>query len=436
LGVWIFGTMTLGLIALDEVLPDTATMYSVAPVSEVQKDAQEGCLQTQKTTIKSSSKTMKANKSQPVKAKKNKKVKSAKAKKVVKQAEVKKVEAAKSDTLKKIDDSKIENPKKVATQPAKQKSSEPVALKKEQSSTKASREKTKNVPRTVAKTSGSPLVVTKDSKKVKKVLPKGELVDRIEVTIYGDEGIQIITKSDLERLSIDGQERTKDDIILERLMFLDAQKMHMVQGDEAVDAYLNNIQREHNMSREQLEYLFANSGYSYEEAREQLRILYAVNSIIDFKIRSRLIVPEQDVIAYYKSHPVMMQPIYQIQRAIVPMPMAQSDKASFKKEVELWCQSGKGDIAPAWDEPFWIEKGDIAESKKFITTMQIGSCAVSDETAEGIELFKLVDKKEERAQSIEERYRDIVDILRRPKFEELLSDYKKQLRESASIVYL
>jgi len=294
----------------------------------------------------------------------------------------------------------------------------------------------KDAPVDVVK-SNKPLSSSKkDTQKSKDKVSKGVLVDTIVVTIYGDEGVQIITKSDLERLSIDGQERTKEDIILERLMFLDAQKMHMVQGDEAVDAYLNNIQREHNMSKDQLEYLFANSGYSFEEAREQLRILYAVNSIIDFKIRSRLIVPEQDVVAYYKGHPVKLQPTYQIQRSFVSLPVDQAEQEAFKKEIEQWCQTGKGDVAPIWDEPFWIEKGDIAEGKKFITTMHVGSCAVSGETAEGIELFKLVGKKEEREQSIEERYREITDILRRPKFEELLADYKKQLRESASIVYL
>lgn len=275
-----------------------------------------------------------------------------------------------------------------------------------------------------------------DKQKVKAELPKGDLLDKIEVTIYGDEGVQIITKSDLERLSIDGQERTKEDIILERLMFLDAQKMHMVQGDEAVDAYLNNIQREHNMNRGQLEYLFANSGYSYEEAREQLRILYAVNSIIDFKIRSRLIVPEQDVVAYYKSHPVLIQSTYQIQRGTILLPSDESQQLTFKKDVEEWCKTGKGAFTPEWDESFWIEKGDIAETKKFITTLPVGVCVVSGQTDEGLELFKLVDKKEEREQLLEERYREITDILRRPKFEEMLADYKKQLRESASIVYL
>lgn len=270
----------------------------------------------------------------------------------------------------------------------------------------------------------------------KTTVPKGDLVDTISVVIYGDEGVQIITKSDLERLSIDGQERTKEDIVLERLMYLDAQKMHMVQDDDAVDAYLNNIQREHNMSKEQLEYLFANSGYSFEEAREQLRILYGVNSIIDFKIRSRLIVPEQDVVAYYKGHPVKLQPTYFIQRSVIPWPDNVGNKSSLKKDLEVWCATGKGSFAPAWDEPFWIEQGDLAEDKKFITSLQKGSCAVSGETTEGIELFKLVDKKEEREQSLDERYREIVDILRRPKYEELLADYKKQLRESASIVYL
>lgn len=286
-------------------------------------------------------------------------------------------------------------------------------------------------------TNNAPVQIIKDSssKKTKKREPKGELVDGIEVVIYGDEGTQIITKADLNRLSIDGQARTKEEIILERLMFLDAQKMHMVQGDEAVDTYLNTIMRENNLSRDQLESLFEHSGYSYEEAREQLRIMYAVNSIIDFKIRSRLIVPEKDVQAYFKSHPVLLEPTFQLQRAVIPLPSDESDGEAFKQKVALWCAENKGDIKPEWSEAFWVDKGELAADKMFIATMQKGSCAVGGLNLEGVELFKLVDKKDEREQVLEERYREIVDILRRPKFEELFNEYKKQLKESASIVY-
>lgn len=275
-------------------------------------------------------------------------------------------------------------------------------------------------------------------------LPKGDLIDDIEVIIYGEEDlrpdaksrVQLITKSDFERSSIDGQPRTKDGVILERLMYLDAQKFGMVQSDDAVDNYLNNIQREQGMTKEQLEQLFMASGYTYEEAREQLRILYAANSIVDFKIRSRLIVPEQDVIVYYKAHPILLEPTYSIQRAVVAAPSEGVDAIKFKKDLEQWCATGEGTFAPAWQEPFWIDKSDLADNKKFITTMHVGSCATAGTVVDGIELFKLVNKKDEREQPLEERYVEIVDVLRRPKYEELFTEYKKQLLDSASIIYL
>lgn len=271
----------------------------------------------------------------------------------------------------------------------------------------------------------------------KSPLPKGDLIDKIEVIIYGEEDVLLVTKSDFERMSIDGQPQTKEGILLQGLMFLDAQKFRMVPNDEAIASYLNNIQREHNMTREQLEQLFKSSGYTYEEAVEQLRKLQAVNSIVDFKIRSRLIVPEQDVITYYKAHPVKLEPTYSIQRAVVAVPTDEAAATQFKKDLEHWCATGEGSLfAPAWQDAFWIDKADLADDKKFITTMNVGSCAVSGEVSVGMELFKLVEKKDEREQPLEERYVEIVDILRRPKYEELFAEYKKQLFDSASIVYV
>jgi hypothetical protein len=52
--------------------------------------------------------------------------------------------------------------------------------------------------------------------------------------------------------------------------------------------------------------------------------MFAVNRIVDFKIRSGLIAPEKEVVAYYEAHPEMLEPSYQIRRAVIPFSSAQT----------------------------------------------------------------------------------------------------------------
>ena len=52
------------------------------------------------------------------------------------------------------------------------------------------------------------------------------------------------------------------------------------------------------------------------------------------------------------------------------------------------------------------------------------------------ELLRLIEKAPEHNKTLDERYRDIVDILRRPKYEELMQKYRDQLMKQVSIIYL
>jgi parvulin-like peptidyl-prolyl isomerase len=255
-------------------------------------------------------------------------------------------------------------------------------------------------------------------------------VDEIVVVIYAQEGSEIITQSDLQRPTLDGSPRTLEDTIFERLLFLDAKKYKMIADEDAIDKHLATVQRQNNMTLDDLKAVFRSSGYTYEEGREQFGIMYAVNAVIDFKIRSRLIVPEKDVLAYYNAHPVMLEPTYQVQRAVIPYSKVASKQALVK---ELANFQGLG---ITWEEPFWVVQNDLAESKRFVIDMKMGTIAEPQEIDAGYELIKLVDKKGERVAPLEERYREIVDILRKPKYDELMVEYKKILFDSASVVYL
>lgn len=287
--------------------------------------------------------------------------------------------------------------------------------------------------------------VAKKSKKIKKkksddIEQKDELpadaylVDKINAIVFAQEGQQLITKSDSERLSLEGKPRTLDELILEKLMYLDGLRFKMQADDETIDKHLALIQRENKMTLEDLKKVFQSAGYSYEEGRQQFGMISVINQLLDFKIRSRLIVPEKEVVAYYNAHPEKQEATFYIQRALIYYSEAKTKQAQ-QEEIELFVTENKGLLKIDWQDPFWVNAGDLAESKKFITFMEQGSISMPQRTPEGFELIKLVEKKAEHMRSLDDRYREISDILRKPRYENLFSDYKNQLFDGASILY-
>src|SRR5204863_9827732 len=88
------------------------------------------------------------------------------------------------------------------------------------------------------------------------------LLDKIEVVISGKEEREIITRSDSERPSLSGEFRALDDLVFERAVLLDAKQHKISSDDEAVDAYIAQVQRENNLSQKDLETIFTSAGYT------------------------------------------------------------------------------------------------------------------------------------------------------------------------------
>jgi hypothetical protein len=260
------------------------------------------------------------------------------------------------------------------------------------------------------------------------------LIDQIEVVVYGPD-VEIITKSDIDRPALGGGFRTKEEIVFEREVLLDAKKHHLPDDEEAVDAYLAQIQREHNLSPKELEEIFTGSGYTIEEGRQQLQMMQKINTMLDIKIRSNLIVPRKDVEEYYRNNPTVIEATYTVQRAFVP----QSQKITADKQYTIlvnYAKSGKGVAGISWSEPITLNHSEIAENKKFIYEMEPGAISLPRLVNDGFELFKLVEKTPQTVKSLEDSYRDIVDVLRQPKYEELMGKYKELLSKNSSVVYL
>ena len=259
------------------------------------------------------------------------------------------------------------------------------------------------------------------------------LLDQIEAIVYGAE-VEIITKSDIDRPSLGGGPHTKEDIIFERQVFLDAKKHNLPQDEDAINAYLAQVQREYNLSEKELEEIFTGSGYTIEEGRQQLQMMQTINTMLDIKIRSNLIVPRRDVEEYHKNNPTVIEATYTLEYAFVP----QSKKISAEKQygvLQAYAKTGKGATGIKWNEPFTINHSDVAADKKFVYAMAPGQIRVVKAINGGFDLFKLVEKTPEHVKSLEDSYREIVEILRRPKYEELMRKYRDYLKKNTSVVY-
>lgn len=260
------------------------------------------------------------------------------------------------------------------------------------------------------------------------------LIDTVKAVIYGAERTDVITVSDVTRPSIDGNKQTLDDLVLAKLVCQDAIHYKMEPDNDAVENHLKAVQRENNLSLDDLKSIFSNAGYTYEEGKEQFKAMTAIGTMIDFRVRSRLIVPEKDIQAYYQEHPQIQEASYQIARA-QELPPQGMDRDVFMRELQKLVETGTCKLEIDWSEPFWIKKSELASDKQFITTLQVGSIGMGSESASGIELYKLLNNKEERLMSLEERYNDIADILKRPKYNELFEQYKKDLFSHAAVIY-
>ena len=260
------------------------------------------------------------------------------------------------------------------------------------------------------------------------------LLDSIQATVYADEDTAIVTKSELERPGIDGAFRSLEDRVMEELLFSEAKKFKMIPDEEAIEKHLQAVQAEHNLTKDEMNEIFKASGFSFEEGKMQFARLSAIGSLLDFKIRSRLIVPEREIQAYFEENPVYEESAYQLQQALIPIGKKRKPD-QFKKQLEQYLKTGFGSITIDWNTPFWIAEVDIAPQSDFIKTMKVNETRIVHESPDSFDVIKLVEKKDKRLVSFEERYREMADILRRPKYDQLMQEYKGTLLDNASIVY-
>lgn len=259
------------------------------------------------------------------------------------------------------------------------------------------------------------------------------LIDTIKVIVGTENKATIITLSQEELPSLDGSPRTEQDLINETLMYQSAIQAQPKIDEEAIDKMLKQVMKDNNITLDQLKNIFKSAGYTFEEGREQFGIMSAINSLLDFKVRSRLSITEAEIKSYYDQHPVMQEATYYIERVFIPLHPKMSLDELHKQLTSL---SPQDQANLHWSNPFTITKDSLAEEKKSIIDLEVGAISEPYEWENGYELFKMTSKQDRSPVPLQDRYREISETLRKARYETLMAELQEKLLSEASIIKL
>ena len=259
------------------------------------------------------------------------------------------------------------------------------------------------------------------------------VVDTIKAVVYGEDAddCEIVTMSDTMRPGIDGVVHSLDDRVFEKLLWFDGKKHRILLTEEDIERHLKVVERESNIGRKELIDIFSNSGYTLEEGKAQFGIMYTANIMIDTKVRGGLFVAQKEVEAYYRENPEYVEATYLLKRGFVPYDYSISEEEQ-RVRIEDAIAHNSDIPGVVWSPAFSLTQNQISSDKAHL---QEGETSLPALSQGGFEVFQVISITPRRLKTLDERYAHIADLLRRPKYQEILSNYKKQLYDHASIVY-
>lgn len=284
-----------------------------------------------------------------------------------------------------------------------------------------------------------------------------EIVDRIVAVVNND----IITLSQLNRVtrpyreqvaaaSRSDEERKQRIASLEREMLhqlidrtlarQEAAKHQISVSDADVQTALDNFKRQNNLNQEALEKGLEAEGITQEEYRERIRDDILQSMLINRAVRSRVIVTQADIEAYYDAHPEKFKgdAKYHLRNILVE---TESDNRSVVSSLEqgLSFPEAARRFSKA---PNAADGGDLGifdisyfsdAIREAVLPLKKGEYSQGIPAGQGIQIIYVEDIKTSDGQALDQVKDEIQDILYKKEAEEKFSKWVESLKNNAHV---
>ena len=253
-----------------------------------------------------------------------------------------------------------------------------------------------------------------------------------------------------------------DKLIEKRLLVQQAEQMQISVSDEDVNRALAQILERNTTTMEQFKSELARMGVDEQQYRENLRDQILGSKLINYEVRSKVIVPEEQIIDYYDQHyteQVGEGGYYILQIGVIPdkegmdADPAEAKKAAGKKAERILSLAMGGQdfkqLARQYsDLPSAVDGGDIGAFRKdemaeymrdAVTSLKPGEISPVVESPNGYMIFKLLSSQEGKIitkvpyESVKEEIRS---TLYQQEMEKRYDSWLKEIRSQAYIKIL
>ena len=292
------------------------------------------------------------------------------------------------------------------------------------------------------------------------VVAAPRVVDRVAATINGE----VVTLSDLtERAGAEwarvermepGKERDEartaalrrafDQVVAEKLLQEEAKSLQLEVTDAQVDAAVNDIKTRNRFDDAQLEQALAEQGLTRTEFRSQIRRELETYQVLQYKVRGRVKLSEDDVRNYYQTHPQEFggEPEVHVRHIFLPLPedASRADEQTVRGQGEKVLERlaagegfakvarevSKGPSAADGGDLGWLRRGTVQKALEDVAfKLEPGQVSGLVHAGPGLHVLKV----EGRRAGAGKKYEDVAEEIKARLFEEQVSAYRQQYIE-------
>jgi peptidyl-prolyl cis-trans isomerase SurA len=296
----------------------------------------------------------------------------------------------------------------------------------------------------------------------------GDVVDRVAATVNGD----VVTLSEIEERAgaeyeraqrlPPGKERDEartaalrrafDQIVAEKLLRKQAQALQLEVTEQQVDAAVDDIKTRNRFSEEALDRALAEQGLDRKTFREQIRRELETYQVLQYKVRGRVKVTDEDLKNYYQTHPQEFGGEDEVRVRHIFLPLAEgasaAQEASVRAEAAKVLQRlkagedfarvardvSKGPSAEDGGDLGWLRRGTIQkELEEAAFALKDGQVSGIVRAGPGLHVLKAEGRRRGGAKGFEDAKEDIRTRLVDEQVGDTRQQYLDELRRDATI---
>jgi peptidyl-prolyl cis-trans isomerase SurA len=289
-------------------------------------------------------------------------------------------------------------------------------------------------------------------------LQAGEVIDRIVAVVNDD----LITLSELKEtiatLNTDTQTISRkeerdilEQMIEQKLLEQEAKKLGITVTESEVDAAIESVKRNLNLTDEQMKEVLERQNLSPESFRQQWRIQILANKLIASQLKGQIAITEDEIRKEYEENYKQSKTVDEVRIAHVLIPVNSPDEEEKARETaekvlklaesgyefeKLAKEYSKDSVsAERGGDLGYFKKGDLAKPiEDAVENTPVGGIVGPVRSPMGYHIIKVIDKKEASEERPLEAVRDeIREKLYRQKAEKALKNWIEQIKKTAYI---